>query len=76
MQTIAKYLCVMSLGALSLLETSVYTQEIDVLTEEQLRVRKTTKWAAVLPGSGQVINKKSWKVPIVLGGLATSGWFI
>ena len=76
MQTIAKYLCVMSLGALSLLETSIYTQEIDVLTEEQLRVRKTTKWAAVLPGSGQVINKKSWKVPIVLGGLLTSGWFI
>ena len=66
----------MCIGALSFLETSVYAQETDVLTQEQLRVKKTTKWAAVLPGSGQVINKKSWKVPIVLGGLATSGWFI
>ena len=66
----------MCLGVLSLFETPIYAQEIDVLTEEQIRVRKTTKWAAVLPGSGQVINKKSWKVPLVLGGLATSGWFI
>ena len=76
MHPIAKYLCVMCIGTLSFLETSVYAQETDVLTQEQLRVKKTTKWAAVLPGSGQVINKKSWKVPIVLGGLATSGWFI
>jgi len=66
----------MCLGVFSLFDTSVYAQETDVLTEEQLRVKNTTKWAAILPGSGQVINKKSWKAPIVLGGLATSGWFI
>ena len=76
MHSIAKYLCVMCLGVLSLFDTSVYAQEIDLLTQEQLRVKKTTRWAAVLPGSGQVINKKVWKVPFVLGGLATSGWFI
>ena len=51
----------MCMGALSILETSVIAQETDLLTQEQLRVKKTTKWAAVLPGSGQIINKKSWK---------------
>ena len=66
----------MCLGVISLFDTSVYAQEIDLLTQEQLRVKKTTKWAAVLPGSGQVINQKAWKVPFVLGGLATGGWFI
>ncbi|MFB1018948.1 MAG: DUF5683 domain-containing protein, partial [Flavobacteriales bacterium] len=76
MHSIAKYLCVMCLGVLSLFETHIYAQETDALTQEQVRVKKTTRWAAALPGSGQVINKKSWKVPLVLGGLATSGWFI
>ena len=76
MHSIAKYLCVMCMGVLSLFETSVYAQETDVLTREQVRVKKTTQWAAALPGSGQVINKKVWKVPFVVGGLATCGWFI
>ena len=46
------------------------------LTESQIRVRKTTKWAAVLPGSGQVINKKYWKAPLVYISLGTSVYYI
>lgn len=32
------------------------------------RIKRTTRMAAILPGSGQVINKKYWKAPIVWGG--------
>lgn len=33
-------------------------------------------FSTVLPGAGQVYNRKYWKVPIVLGGLGVSYWFI
>lgn len=32
--------------------------------------------SAVLPGLGQVYNKKYWKIPIIYGGLATAGYFM
>ena len=62
------------------LSVSSSAQDIEIkkpiLTESQIRVRNTTKWAACVPGSGQVINRKYWKAPIVLGALSTSVFFI
>ena len=36
---------------------------------------KTAFYSAVLPGLGQIYNKKYWKVPIVYGALATGIYY-
>jgi hypothetical protein len=37
---------------------------------------KTATWVALIPGAGQVYNKKYWKLPIVYGGLGATGYLI
>jgi hypothetical protein len=45
---------------------------INYTTNEVSRVKKATTLSTIFPGAGQVFNKSYWRVPIVLGGLAST----
>lgn len=44
-------------------------------TIDPLRPAKAAFYSAVLPGLGQIYNKKYWKIPLVYGAIGTSTYF-
>lgn len=51
-------------------EQALARQEID-----PLRPSKAAFYSAILPGAGQIYNKKYWKVPIVWGAIGAGVYF-
>ncbi|MGB1247822.1 MAG: DUF5683 domain-containing protein [Chitinophagales bacterium] len=63
-------------------ETTTYTTD-SIITDTTASIvfkkhspGKAALFSAILPGGGQVYNKKYWKLPIVYGGLAGLGTWI
>jgi hypothetical protein len=51
--------------------------KIDSLKNQPLHSPgKAALYAAVMPGAGQAYNRKYWKIPLVLGGIAGFGYAI
>ncbi len=54
-------------------DNPVRVEEIDSYADKFVP-RRASLLAAVLPGAGQIYNKKYWKLPIVYGGFVTLGY--
>jgi hypothetical protein len=63
--------------------TAVLISQTDTVSEKKINkkavyreARKATVMSAILPGLGQVYNRKWWKVPIIYAGLGGFGYLL
>lgn len=71
------FICILFICAFCINSTAQTTDTIPVDPELQQRhsPHKATIMSLVVPGLGQVYNKKYWKVPIIYAGLAGTLYF-
>lgn len=52
------------------------TAQVSIESKKVQSPKKASIYSAVLPGLGQVYNKKYWKIPIIYASLSTTIYFI
>ncbi|WP_017494578.1 DUF5683 domain-containing protein [Flavobacterium sp. WG21] len=67
------FICFFSVSLYS--QTQINEDTLNSRILDPLRPAKAGFYSAILPGSGQVYNKKYWKVPLVCGAIGTSIYF-
>jgi hypothetical protein len=59
-------------------KTTVSQDSLEKVRAQNRRIyaapRKASIMSAIVPGLGQVYNRKYWKVPLIYGGLGGLGW--
>jgi hypothetical protein len=61
------------------MDTTEFKNEIDTVminVRDPGRPNRIALYAAILPGLGQIVNKKYWKLPILYGGAGTMMFYI
>ncbi len=62
--------------SLSVVSKAQGEQKDSITNISKKRANRAALYSAILPGSGQVYNKKYWKVPIIYAGFGTLYYFI
>ncbi|MBR6333151.1 MAG: hypothetical protein IKR77_01995 [Bacteroidales bacterium] len=77
---ILSVLCGLLTLSLSAQEVETNTDITRVSAKDSVKVSKhsptTAMLCSIIPGGGQIYNKKYWKIPIVYGALGASSFFI
>ncbi|MDD3877144.1 MAG: DUF5683 domain-containing protein [Bacteroidales bacterium] len=69
-----KTVCVLTIGCL--IAVSVHAQNGDSLNIKKHSPRTASLLSTVVPGAGQIYNRKYWKLPVVYGGLGILTYFV
>ncbi len=73
---ISLFFCINIFSEVKAQKDSSVIDSAKILRIQRHSVGKAVLFSAVLPGLGQIYNRKIWKVPLIYGGFALSYYYI